>query len=196
MFAFCLASAIENNGLDKNSEIEMCIKNMAAGDKTDMAKLYELCKSAVFGYCLSILKNRQDSEDILQETFIRIFNASSCYKPNGNPMPWILTIAKNLCLMNIRDRKKFKETTDEEWENMSFSDVMLNNDDRFVLSDLLSVLNDEERQIILLHATAGLKHREIAQLLGIGLSTALSKYNRALKKIKKHYERSECYVSK
>ena len=53
-----------------------------------------------------------------------------------------------------------------------------------MLSGLLSALNDQERQIITLHALTGLKHREIAALLDLPLPTVLSKYSRALKKLK------------
>ena len=51
------------------------------------------------------------------------------------------------------------------------------------LEALLSALGDEERQIVTLHALTGLKHREIAELLGLPLATVLSKYSRALKKL-------------
>ena len=63
-----------------------------------------------------------------------------------------------------------------------FSDVSA--EDRALLQQALSGLSGEERQIILLHAVSGLKHREIAQLLERPLSTVLSKYHRGLKKMK------------
>ena len=55
-----------------------------------------------------------------------------------------------------------------------------------MLEAALKALGDEERQVVLLHAVSGLKHREIAQDLGLPLSTVLSRYNRALKKLKRH----------
>ena len=61
-------------------------------------------------------------------------------------------------------------------------------EDRTVLTAALSALSEEERQIIMLHVTAGLKHREIAQLLELPLSTVLSKYRRALSKLKQKLE--------
>jgi RNA polymerase sigma-70 factor (ECF subfamily) len=53
---------------------------------------------------------------------------------------------------------------------------------------MLKLLSDEERQIITLHAVSGLKHRQIAELLDIPLSTVLSKYNRAIKKLQNKTE--------
>ena len=58
-------------------------------------------------------------------------------------------------------------------------------EDKIIISECLNTLSDSERQIIVLHAVAGMKHREIAELTGLPVSTVLSKYSRALKKLKK-----------
>jgi len=57
-----------------------------------------------------------------------------------------------------------------------------------VLEAALTILNTEEQQIVLLHAVTGMKHKEIAELMNLGLSTTLSKYNRALKKLRSYLE--------
>lgn len=46
-----------------------------------------------------------DAEDVLQETYIRVYKAAGSYKPGGNPMPWILTTARNLSFMKLREQK-------------------------------------------------------------------------------------------
>lgn len=61
-------------------------------------------------------------------------------------------------------------------------------EDRAVLEAALNILSDQERQIVVLHAAAGLKHREIAKLLELPLPTVLSKYRRALSKLKTKLE--------
>jgi len=57
-------------------------------------------------------------------------------------------------------------------------------EDRYLLQMALGTLSDEECQIVMLHALTGLKHREIAALLEMPLATVLSKYHRALKKLR------------
>ena len=57
-------------------------------------------------------------------------------------------------------------------------------ENRMLLEHLFSILGEEERTIVVLHMINGLKHREIAELIGLPLSTVLSKYNRSLKKMK------------
>ena len=61
--------------------------------------------------------------------------------------------------------------------------LTITHEDRMMLEAVLSALSDEERQIVTLHALTGLRHREIAALLGLPLPTVLSKYSRALKKL-------------
>ena len=60
--------------------------------------------------------------------------------------------------------------------------------DKLILQSVLNHLSDDERQIVVLYAISGLKHREIATLLDIPLPTVLSKYRRALKKMRKMME--------
>lgn len=73
----------------------------------------------------------------------------------------------------------------EEAENtIGFSDIN-STEERIVLEAAFRVLNMEERQIVILHAVSGLKHKEISQIVKRPLSTVLSKYNRAIKKLEK-----------
>ena len=67
---------------------------------------------------------------------------------------------------------------------MFADEPLVDQEDRMVLGALLGILSDEERQIVVLHAMTGFKHREIAQLLDLRLPTVLSKYNRAVKKLR------------
>ena len=60
--------------------------------------------------------------------------------------------------------------------------------DRITLDSLMNHLNDEEREVVVLHSS-GFRHREIAQMTGLSLSGVLSKYNRAMKKLKERYEK-------
>lgn len=107
----------------------------------------------------------------------------------GKPMAWILTIARNLALMKLREdgRVAALDTVQIEQEE-AFSRIQAV-EDRVLIEKLLTALDSEERQIVMLHAVSGLKNREIALLLGLPLNTVLSKYHRAIKKLKALAER-------
>ena len=141
----------------------------------------------MFGLALSYLKNRHDAEDVTQDTFVRAWENAPSYRPQGKPMAWLLTIARNLSLMKLREKDRTESLPEEDWA-LPGPDDALTTEDRTVLSAAMSVLEDEEQRIVLLHAVTGLKHREIAESLSLPLSTVLSKYHRALKKLRRKLE--------
>lgn len=111
-------------------------------------------------------------------------------------MAWIFTIARNLAYMKLRKRKRVSMLSIEDAENVvGFSDVT-NAEERMVLEVAFRILNVEERQIVMLHAVSGLKHKEISQIMKKPLSTVLSKYNRAIKKLEKAVGGDEEYDRK
>ena len=161
---------------------------LAAGDQEALGQLYRRTRTAVYGLALSILRHGHDAEDVTQDTFVRAWEKAEQYRPQGTPMAWLLAIARNLALMKLRERARTQDLPPEDWESFAIDSHDVTTEDRTVLAAALSALSDEERQIIMLHVTAGLKHREIAQLLELPLSTVLSKYRRALSKLKQKLE--------
>ena len=162
------------------------LARMAGGDQAALADLYAATRDAVFGFALSLLKNAHDAEDVLQDTYVVLWQAAKDYVSMGKPMAWILTITRSLCLQKLRQYKRQTDLPQEDWEPWLQAKAGLSQEDRIALRQCLAQLDDRERQIIVLHAVAGLKHREIADLLDIPLSTALSKYHRGLKKLRQH----------
>lgn len=164
-------------------DLESLLLGVAAGDSHSLEELYHRTRTVVYGLVLSYLKHPQDAEDVTQDAFVRIWDTAASYRPQGKPMAWLLTVARNLALMRLRERGKTQELTDEEWSALPARAPDVTMEDRHVLRAALSVLSEQERQVVMLHAVTGLKHREIAQLLELPLATVLSKYRRALKKL-------------
>lgn len=170
---------------NKNRIDEGLILRMAQGDKEALALFYTKTNTSVYAFALSLLKNVQDAEDVMQEVYVKIFAASATYQTQGKPMAWTLTIVRRFALMKMRERKKTESLPEEEWGSIGEGDFTQASIDRMVLHKALTILTDEERQILILHSVSGLKHREVAELLDLPLSTVLSKYHRALSKLKK-----------
>ena len=164
-------------------DLESLLLGVAAEDSHSLEELYHRTRTAVYGLVLSYLKHPQDAEDVTQDAFVRIWDTAASYRPQGKPMAWLLTVARNLALMRLRERGKTQELTDEEWSVLPARAPDVTTEDRHVLRAALSLLSEQERQVVMLHAVTGLKHREIAQLLELPLATVLSKYRRALKKL-------------
>ena len=162
--------------------LDALLSRIAAGDRQALAQFYEQTRAATYGYALSVLKNEQDAQDAVHDCYLLIVKSASSYTSQGKPMAWVFTILKNICLRKLRERKK-QSDSDSEIYGFELCEEM-NADDRLVLTACMRHLSDEERQIVVLHAVAGFRHREIAKALDMPLATVLSKYHRSLKKLK------------
>lgn len=162
-------------------KIEHYLSLMATNDKEALSDFYQLTKNEVYGYALSIVKNKEDASDIMQNVFIQIYRNCHNYKSNGKPMAWILTITRNASYEILRHSSK-KQTVDIDLFEIQSNEM--NQIDNLLLKECLSTLAQIEYEIVVLHAISGLKHKEIAKILNLPLSTTLSKYHRAMKKLK------------
>jgi len=179
------ASSEEN----KNKTIEKNLRKIAKGNTDAIGEIYELTQSSLYGYILSILKNPEDAQDVMQDTYVKICQSAGLYTAQGKPMAWIFTIARNLSLMKLRGQSRYTDMEDFEWEQITSGNSDFGVEDRMVLEAALSGISEEESQIVMLHAVGGMKHREIAEMYNMPLATVLSKYNRAIKKLQNLVEK-------
>ena len=178
------AQITEEKGGRRAHELDELLLRTGQGDRDAFARLYSLTRGAVYALALSLLGDAHEAQDIAQDAYVRVWESAPSYRPQGSPMAWLLTVARNLARSRLR-RSERQTTLDEaEWNAIPAAPPGVSPEDRQVLQDALARLGAEERRIILLHAVAGLKHRETAQLLELPLSTVLSKYHRGLKKLK------------
>lgn len=171
--------------------LDRLLTAVGAGDREALGELYGHTRGAVYAAALGVLGNHHEAQDVTQEAFVRIWENAPGYRSQGSPMAWMLTITRNLALMALRREGRKEELSPEEWEAIPAGEERETAEDRMALRAALASLDSEERQVILLHAVSGLKHREIAAVLGRPLSTVLSKYQRGLKKLKKQLEGEE-----
>lgn len=172
---------------------EALLKKVANGDQEAFRQLYQNTDRTIYSFILSIVKNPQDAEEIMQEVYLKIWTSASGYKSQGKPLAWMFTIARNLCYMKFREQKHDSDVTLDDLTGMEMGEVSMEIEmaaDKMVLLAALQILKEEEREIVLLHTSAGMKHREIAASLNIPLATTLSRYNRAMKKLE-NYLREE-----
>lgn len=172
---------------ERGDYVEALIAAVAKGDKNALAALYKEVSTDIYAYALSKTKNKADAEDVLSDTFVQIYKYAGRYEKMGKPMAWILTITTNLInrQFNLKNRSVSLEdnqtTVDGAHYIESSEQAAINN---LYVKEMLAKLNDEEREVVVLHLVSGLKHREIAKMLNKPLSTILSKYNRAIAKLK------------
>ena len=169
-------------------KLQQLLIHIAGGEREALAELYQRTRSAVYGLALSYLKNAHDAQDLTQDVYVQVWDRAEQYRLIGSPMGWLLAVCRNLCLMRLRREERRAALSEEEWDAIPARECGLDADERALLQDALASLADEERRIVLLHAVTGLKHRELAALLELPLPTVLSKYHRALKKMRSFLE--------
>lgn len=188
---FLFTAAIDEAGKKTSNKKELQIdeqlfKRIGENDMEALEELYRLTERTLYAYTLSLVKNHEETLDLMQETYIKIMSAAHLYKPMGKPLAWIFIITKNLYLSRLRKQKNEINMNSDEIDNSLNFSYVTDNEDKVVLIAALNILSEEERNIVLLYAVSGLKHKEIASSIGLSLSTTLSKYHRALRKVRKY----------
>lgn len=165
-------------------QAEALLAAIAQGDQAAFEAFYRASATMVYAFALSLTREHQDAQDVMMETFLHIRTGAGGYTAQGKPMAWVFTIARNAFYQQQRARGR--EEPMEQLENLPqpLGDTD-RSDEAIVLRQAMTILGSQERQIVVLHAVSGLRHREIAQILGLPLSTVLSKYSRALGKLRK-----------
>lgn len=187
---FMMMAAHEKNRRSVQLD-ESLIERIGNGDQDAFEELYYDTERPLYAFLLSLVRHHEDALDLMQDTYLKVRQAAHLYTPMGKPMAWIFTIARNLALTHLRSRKYFQDMEDTRLEDRIDYSYVEDPTDRFVLESAMTILSEEERQIILLYTVSGFKHREIGEMMKLPLSTVLSKYHRGLKKLRNHLKSKE-----
>ena len=166
------------------AKVDDALVRIAQGDDGALQTLYAETATSIYAYALSVVRSAHDAQDIMHDTFIKVYENAHHYQSYGKPMAWILTITKNLCFQKFRQQSRVADIPDETLFAQLADNTSMSFDDKLFVAQYLAKLGEEERTIVVLHAMTGLKHREIAKHLNLPLATVLSKYHRAIKKLK------------
>lgn len=152
-------------------------------------------QSRIYGYILSLTKDTEISNDILQEVFIKVFKKLNSYDEQNKLLNWLYTLTRNLTMDYFRTNKKnFVPIETQDDEDTSLINVLqdetpgpieqaIESDKSQIIQNALMQLSTDERELILLKDTMTFK--EISQMQNKPIGTLLSKFNRALTKLKK-----------
>ncbi len=165
---------------------ERLFERIRRGEQDAFRELYEISYRPLYAFLLSYTLNSEDAKDLLQDTYIQVYKNCHMYKERGNPMAWMMKIAKNLFLMKYRQKREPEVDYEQMEQKLGFDDLS-NVDNRMVLEKMFEMLSVDDRNLIILHDIGGLKHREIAKLLEKPLGTVIARYNRGIRKLQKEF---------
>lgn len=159
---------------------EDLISGCCRGDRKYQRKLYELFSKKMLVVCLRYSKERQEAEDILQESFIKVFNNLKNFRKESSLEFWIKRIVINTALNFQRNKLYLYPMVDVQNVTLAPEKELILSEYNF--QDLLKLIQNLPSgcQVIFnLHAIEGYQHKEIASMIGVSEGTVKSQYFRA-----------------
>jgi RNA polymerase sigma factor (sigma-70 family) len=172
------------------------IKMYVAGDANALSPLIARYKDKIFTSIYLLVKDRYLAEDIFQDVFIRIIDTlrGGRYTDEGKFLPWAMRIAHNLCVDHFRKVKRnptIKTSDDRDiFEVIGFSEAgidtrIMNEQTGDKVRRMIDLLPEDQKEVIVLRHFADLSFKEISDLTGCSINTALGRMRYALLNLRK-----------
>ena len=145
-------------------------------------KIYFRYRDRIYAYALRVLGNQQDAEDIFQEVFYRVYARAESFTEERSLSGWIFTIAHNLCLNKVRDRKPQDSIEDIELAIAPEEDI--GEEWQEVIAQVMAMLPVEYREVILLREYEGMSYAEMTSVLQTTIPAIKSRLYRAKGKLR------------
>lgn len=166
---------------------EMLMAAVRGGDLAELATLFERHSRRLFGFLRGLVGSPSAAEDLVQETFLRILRYRRSYRDGRPFLPWMLRIARNAARRHLRRRRRMPA---EELAEMpaagSPEQGHLERERAVRLTRALGTLPRREREVLLLSYFEGLRHREIARLVGASAGAVKVRVHRARARLRRH----------
>lgn len=162
--------------------VDRCLQ----GDHDAFYKLYKLYCKSMYNVSYRIVNDRDEAEDVLQESFISAFRNLTKYRGDAPFGAWLKRIVVNKAINQLKKRRAFPLSGREEVEDKIESFDPL---EKFPYSveqvrDAIEKLPDGYRSVLTLYLIEGYDHQEIGEILSITESTSKSQFNRSKKKLR------------
>ena len=184
----------------------LLVRSYMDGNENSLSILIERHKSKIYGFIYSKVLDRDITDDIFQDTFIKVIKTlkGNSYNEEGKFLPWVMRIAHNLVIDSFRKNKKmpmFRET-----EEFSIFSIMTDNNPNIeskiiteqVENDLIRLLNElpkDQKEVVEMRMYQDLSFKEIAELTGVSINTALGRMRYALMNLRRIIEKNQMILT-
>jgi RNA polymerase sigma-70 factor (ECF subfamily) len=174
---------------------------LGQGRHEALAELVRRYQNDLFRFCLHYVRDAERAKDMAQESFIRVYAARGRFDPKRKFRPWVLCIARNLCLNELKRKKAVPMESLEEYATAARNEtgeVLRSSSDgpdqllmaaerRQLLARALERLDDESREIVTLRFFERLQARDIAEVIGSTEGAVRTRLHRILKSLRHVY---------
>jgi RNA polymerase sigma-70 factor, ECF subfamily len=179
------------NSISENEAVQRA----RCGDRDALECVYKSYRRKVYLLCLGMMRNADDAEDLMQDTFVRVLTGIHTFRGDAQLGTWIYRVARNIVLMRLRKSKRsthpaadFGESGFEAGRNDDLAalavEPTLDAADRFALARAIRQLAPNQRRVLLLHDVLGYGHGEIGRLIRTSEANSKSRLWRARRKLR------------
>jgi RNA polymerase sigma-70 factor (ECF subfamily) len=182
------------------------VNDYIAGNEAALATLIKRHQSKIFGFIYSKVGDRDLSDDIFQDTFIKVIRTlkSNAYNEEGKFLPWVMRIAHNLIVDHFRRNKKmpmYRET--EEFSIFSImTDDSLTIENKIIsdqvakdLRQLVEELPADQKEVLMMRLYQDMSFKEISEATGVSINTALGRMRYALLNLRKVIDKHQIILT-
>ena len=184
----------------------LLVKDYMTGDENALAILIRRHESKVYGFIYSKVSDKEVSNDIFQDTFIKVIKTLKLksYNEEGKFLPWVMRIAHNLIIDHFRKSKKmpmFRET--EEFSIFSImSDDALTIENRIIADQvednirrLVEELPSDQKEVLVMRMYQDMSFKEISETTGVSINTALGRMRYAIMNLRKIIDKHQIVLT-
>lgn len=181
---------------------EALMARLCEGEQIALAELVQRYQTDIFRFCMHYVGDVERAKEMAQETFIRVYVARGRFDQARKFRPWVLCIARNLCLNELKRKKAVSMESLEEYASSARDDggeLMRSSDDgpdqllmeterRELLAQILDTLDEESREIVVLRFFQRMSARDIAEVVSSTEGAVRTRLHRILKTLREKYE--------
>lgn len=178
------------------------IDQYIAGNEMALSQLINRHKSKIYGFIFSKVQDSDLANDIFQDTFIKVIHTlkSDKYNEEGKFLPWVIRISHNLIIDSFRKSNKMPLQRDKEEYSVfdymmdvspNIETFLINNQIELDVKNLIELLPEDQQEVVMLRIYDDLSFKEIAELTGVSINTALGRMRYALLNLRKHIEKNQ-----
>ena len=184
----------------------LLVKSYVAGDENALATLINRHQSKIYGFIYSKVSDRDITDDIFQDTFIKVIKTlkSGAYNEEGKFLPWVMRIAHNLIVDHFRHNKKmplYRET--EEFSIFSvMTDDSLTIENKLIsdqvtkdLRQLVEELPADQKEVLMMRLYQDMSFKEISEATGVSINTALGRMRYAVINLRKVIDKHQIILT-
>lgn len=174
---------------------------LCGGDKPALGEIVRRYQNDIYRFCVHYLRDSERAKEIAQETFLRVYVARARFDGTRKFRPWVLCIARNLCLNDLKRKKAVPMESLEQYASSAREDsgelmptsadapdeILATGERRQLLAQMLEELDEESRELLTLRFFQRMSARDIADILGSTEGAVRTRLHRLLKGLHKKY---------